>query len=237
MERDCTGKKDSLRQSEVPANKSPRNGMTGQEGSKQQCIELPIPEIVINETVNVRHDSLNLDVVDAYSEVPNLPPVEVMLIDGKHYLAEGEHRLHAAVKRADKTIKAVVVDGSTLDELRDHSDLANLRHGLPLTRTQKREVARRLHARHTTWSNRVIAGKMGVTHPTIASWLSEEPKSTGKDLPGAKTDQETAAPGREKETVTAEQTTESSAGAQATDTETPATTTVTCPKCGYEISI
>jgi hypothetical protein len=208
-------------------------GSPGSETSQRSKI-IDITDIVIDPSVNVRHDCLSLDVVDAYSENPNLPPPEVMLIDGKTYLADGEHRLHAAIKRGDKTIKVVLVCGSTLDELRDHADLANLKHGLQLDRNQKREVAKRLHARHPKWSNRSLGERMGVTHPTIAAWLSEKPAQTGKDLPG--TNHETVA-GERNEPADTGVTTEPSANTPTTGAETPATTTVTCPKCGYGISI
>jgi hypothetical protein len=110
------------------------------------------------------------------------------------YLGGGEHRIQAAIERGDKTIKAVVVRGSTLDELRDHSDFSNLQHGLPLTRHQRREVACRLHMRHPEWSNRELAKRMGTSHPTISAYLKDDSQTTGKNLPPTKSNSVNVSP-------------------------------------------
>ena len=198
-----------------------KESVSGQSG---EVLEIAIADVIIEPTVNVRHDALDLDTVDAYSQSPNLPPISVMLVEGKHYLCDGEHRLHATSKRGDKTIKAIVVGSGTLDDVRDYSDLANLTHGLPLTRQQRREVARRLHARHE-WSNRELAKRMGVTHPTIALWL--QPEATGKNLPAKKS------PAPSEESSAAVEVTP----APPTGGETSETRTITCPKCGNEIPL
>jgi hypothetical protein len=151
-----------------------------------EVIELAIADIVIEPSVNVRHGALDLDTIDVYTNARGLPPIDTMFIGGKHHLGNGEHRFQAAINRGDKTIRAVVVRGSTLDELRDHSDLSNLQHGLPLTRIQRREVARRLHTRHPDWSNRELAKRMGTSHPTISAYLKDDSKTNGKNLPPTK---------------------------------------------------
>jgi hypothetical protein len=195
---------------------------------------LAITDIVIDATVNVRHDSLNLDTVDAYSETPNLPPVHVMPVEGKYYLADGEHRVQAAAKRGDKTIKAIVVGTGTISDVQDFADFANLKHGLPLTRVQKRQVARRLHDRHPKWSNRELAKKMGATHPTIAVWLADEPMKGGKNLPPAARNSKDGAPPTEPVVaveiapVTAPSVESPPSGGS------PEPKTVKCPKCGHE---
>jgi hypothetical protein len=216
----------------------------------QQHIELATADIGVDATVNVRHDDISLDTVDLYSENPNLPAVHVMLIGGKYYLVDGQHRLLAAGKRGDKFIKCIVVGTGTLTHAQDYADMANLAHGLPLTRAQKQAVAVRIHQRHPDWSNREIAKRMGVSHPTIAAWLPEAPKrsSPGKiyhagddndaNSQTAGLNKQPAAvvspPGAIDDTKPTTPHEESAADGEVLAVKAPAANTVSCPKCHYE---
>jgi hypothetical protein len=151
-------------------------------GPERQSVDLSIDEIILDESVSVRATGLDLDKIEEYAaNFDNLPAVWVFVVDGKYTLVDGWHRIHAAARLKRKTISTIVVGTGSIDDARDAGDCANLKHGLCLTRSQKQEIARRLHTRHPKWSNREIAKRMGVTHPTVAHWL--EPEETGKNLP------------------------------------------------------
>ena len=99
--------------------------------------ELPVDDLVLDPRMNLR-DRLDQDTVERYMEAwDRLPPVTVYEVDGELLLADGIHRHAAAVTLGKPRIKAEVIEG-TLEEALDFVSGANLHHGLPLTRSERR---------------------------------------------------------------------------------------------------
>jgi hypothetical protein len=123
--------------------------------------ELPVDELVLDPNLNLR-DRLDDEAVGRYVESwGRLPPVTVFEVDGLALLADGFHRHAAAVSLGRRTLEADVRVGTFADAL-DHASAANLRHGLPLTRAERRrsvEVQVRLHHE---FSDRRLADELGV---------------------------------------------------------------------------
>jgi hypothetical protein len=109
--------------------------------------ELPLHELVLDPNLNLR-DRLDADTVERYVDSwGRMPPVTVFEVDGRWLLADGFHRHAAAVTLGRRSIPAEVRLGS-FDDALDYVAEANLHHGLPLTRAERRrciEVKLRLH--------------------------------------------------------------------------------------------
>jgi hypothetical protein len=129
--------------------------------------EVPLHDLVLDPNLNLR-DRLDRDTVERYAEAWNrLPPVTVYKVDGKLYLADGIHRHAAAVMLGRRTIKAEVRQG-TFAEALDFVAGANLFHGLPLTRAERRraiEIKLRLHHER---SDRRLAEELAVGRELVA---------------------------------------------------------------------
>lgn len=86
--------------------------------------------------------------VEAMEAGASFPAVTVYLdTAGKYYLADGFHRVEAAVRRGEKRILAHVVPGERIDALK-HALGANADHGLRRTNEDKRR------ALEIAWENR-----------------------------------------------------------------------------------
>jgi ParB-like chromosome segregation protein Spo0J len=129
--------------------------------------EVPLHDLILDPRLNLR-DRLDQDTVERYAEAWNrLPPVTIYKIGNKLYLADGIHRHAAAVLLGKRTIKAEVVSGSFEDAL-DYVAGANLFHGLPLSRSERRraiEVKLRLHHER---SDRRLAEELAVGRELVA---------------------------------------------------------------------
>jgi hypothetical protein len=129
--------------------------------------ELTLHELVLDPNLNLR-DRLDQDTVERYVESWNrMPPVTVYEVEGRWLLADGFHRHAAAVTLGRRTIPAEVIEGSFSDAL-DFVAGANLHHGLPLTRAERRraiEVKLRLHHER---SDRHLAEELAVGRELVA---------------------------------------------------------------------
>jgi hypothetical protein len=129
--------------------------------------ELPLDELVLDPNLNLR-DRLDTDTVERYADAwGRLPPVTVYEVDGRWLLADGFHRHAAAVILKRRTIRAEVRPG-TFSEALDYVAGANLFHGLPLTRPERRraiEVKLRLHHQR---SDRHLAEELAVGRELVA---------------------------------------------------------------------
>lgn len=112
--------------------------------------------------------------VEAYSEAEDMPP-PVVYHDGEQFwLADGFHRVRAALHLGLKQLKCDVRQGS-LREAILFSVGANARHGLPRTPNDKRRGVCRL-LEDEEWSGRTdrwIAEKCAVSHPFVAKLRAE----------------------------------------------------------------
>ncbi len=128
--------------------------------------ELAMDDLVLEPDLNLR-DRLDPETVERYAEAwGRTPPVVVIVVDGRYLLADGFHRHAAAAKLGKRTIPAEVRVGP-YEEALDVASAANLAHGLPLTRAERRravEVQLRLHHDH---SDRRLAETLGVGRDLI----------------------------------------------------------------------
>ena len=129
--------------------------------------DIDLDTLVLDPALNLR-DRLDDDTVTRYMDAwGRMPPVTVYEVDGRFLLADGLHRHAAAVSLGKRTMQAEVRVGSFADAL-DYVAGANLFHGLPLTRTERRraiEVKLKLHHER---SDRHLAEEMSVGRELVA---------------------------------------------------------------------
>lgn len=132
-----------------------------------EALELPVDEIVLDPNLNLR-DRLDPETVERYTEVwDRLPPVAVYEVDGRWLLVDGFHRHAAAIARHRPTIPAIIQQGTLTDAL-DYAAGANLSHGLPLTRAERRRAVEVKLRLHPDMSDRNLAKELGVGRELIA---------------------------------------------------------------------
>lgn len=90
---------------------------------------------------------------------------------------DGMHRLHAAILRGATEIEVIYFDGSEEDAF-VAAVKANITHGLPLSRSDRRAAATRIVKSHPHWSDRAIAEVTGLAARTIA-----EIRRSSDDIP------------------------------------------------------
>jgi hypothetical protein len=129
--------------------------------------ELPVDEIVLDPALNLR-DQLDPETIERYAESSeDLPPVTVFDVDGQWLLADGFHRHAAFVSQNRPKIPAQVLAGS-YNEALIFAAGANLTHGLPLRRQERRravEIRLRLDPER---SDRQLARELGVSRDLVA---------------------------------------------------------------------
>lgn len=129
--------------------------------------ELPVEEIVLDPNLNLR-DRLDPETVERYAEAwDRLPPLAVFEVDGRWLLVDGFHRHAAALARRRATVGAVVQAG-TFAEALDFAAAANLAHGLPLTRGERRRAVEVKLRLHPDQSDRHLAKELGVGRELVA---------------------------------------------------------------------
>nr|WSX49118.1 ParB/RepB/Spo0J family partition protein [Streptomyces sp. NBC_00974] len=79
---------------------------------------------------------------------------------------DGMHRLSAARLRGYDTVAVRFFDGSDADAYVLSVQL-NVRHGLPLSRAERRTAAERILCTHPHWSDRAIAERTGLSGKTV----------------------------------------------------------------------
>jgi site-specific DNA-methyltransferase (adenine-specific) len=109
------------------------------------------------------------EIVEGYAECfDQLPPIIVFKVPDQTYylLVDGWHRYCAAKKLK---LEEVEVDkkAGTLEEAKEYALLANLRHGLPLTRKEKRHVIGEFLKLHPERTNKWLARDLGMSVATI----------------------------------------------------------------------
>lgn len=129
--------------------------------------ELPVDEIVLDPGLNLR-DGLDPETIERYAEsFEDLPPVTVFDVEGQWLLADGFHRHAAFIARNRPRIPASVREGTYAEALVFASG-ANLTHGLPLRRQERRravEVRLRVDPER---SDRQLSRELGVSRDLVA---------------------------------------------------------------------
>lgn len=132
-----------------------------------QILEIDLDDLVLDPALNLR-DRLDDDTVTRYMDAwGRLPPITVWEVEGRYLLADGFHRHAAAVTLGKRSMKAEVMQG-TFSEALDYVAGANLFHGLPLSRSERRraiEIRLRLHHER---SDRHLAEEMSVGRELVA---------------------------------------------------------------------
>lgn len=172
-------------------------------GERQNVKALMVKDITADPGIQPRAKGLTDDVVEEYAAAMTdgreFPPVVVYRdpATGTHWLAQGFHRLAAAVKAGRKKIAAEVRPGTRRDALIDAAG-SNALHGLRRTNPDKRRAVELLIRECSDWSNRRIADAAGVGDDLVAdvrktvrkdgnqlsesdSSQSSEDKTTGSD--------------------------------------------------------
>jgi hypothetical protein len=117
----------------------------------------------------------------AYKVEADLPPITVVQIEGgPPMLLDGWHRVTALESLQRATVEAEVITARNLQEARWLAMKANLSHGLPLKRSQRREVFGAF-MRADQWrkgkrakSLREIAKELGTSHNTVSDWMQKD---------------------------------------------------------------
>jgi hypothetical protein len=95
-----------------------------------------------------------------------LPPI--VLHQATMRVVDGMHRLTAAKIRGQTTIEATFFEGSEDDAFIEAVRL-NMAHGLPLTLADRKAAAVRILRTHAEWSDRMIAGEIGLSPKTVGA--------------------------------------------------------------------
>ena len=123
--------------------------------------------------------SIEQATVDQYALVfHKLPAVVVFSNNGDYILADGFHRIRAAEKLGIDTILADVKQGDR-NAAWEYAALANLHHGKPLNRRERRNVVEALLILHTERSDNWI-GEDAVVDDKTVSAIREDLESTSE---------------------------------------------------------
>jgi hypothetical protein len=109
----------------------------------------------------------NPEHVRALAEIlPELPPI--LVNRSTHRVIDGMHRLRAAQLRGDRKIRVRYVEsGPEMAFLLAVE--ANAKHGLSLTLPDRKSAARRIAGFRPDWSDRLIAGIVGLSPKTVGA--------------------------------------------------------------------
>lgn len=102
------------------------------------------------------------------------PPIDVYFDNKTYWLADGFHRLQAALQTEQKTIQATVHKGSQREALL-HAVGANDTHGLRRSNADKRKAVQTLLADEewSQWGDREIARRTKTSHPFVTKIRKE----------------------------------------------------------------
>ena len=129
--------------------------------------EVKLVDLVLDPNLNLR-DRLDGDVVERYADAwQRMPPVTVFHVEGRLLLADGFHRHAAAVTIGKRSIRAEV-RGGTFAEALDYVAGANLFHGLPLSRGERRRAIEIKLRLHHELSDRRLAEELAVGRELVA---------------------------------------------------------------------
>lgn len=132
---------------------------------------LNLDSVTVDNGLNPRVGALDQEaVLDYAAHVDDLPPMVVFKVPGEdgYLLAAGFHRIAAHRLAGRYKARFFVREGSRA-EAAEFADLDNLRHGLQLSRAERREVIKRQLKRHPDWSDVRLASACFTTDKTVRS--------------------------------------------------------------------
>ena len=152
-----------------------------EELDRRRVITRPVAleNIIVDQRIQVRVAGLDAEKVESYAVVMaeggKFPPVVVFREsedDTAFYLADGFHRVEAAVRADLRSLPAEIHPGG-YDAAVEYAEEANLQHGLALSNADKRAIFERRVQRGHEWarlSDRAIAQVLGVDNKTVGNW-------------------------------------------------------------------
>lgn len=159
-------------------------------------MNIPIEIIRVDALIQQRVEHINEAILTEYADVATaswpFPPIVVFRDDqGRHWLADGFHRVAAARRAGNQEIPASILAGDRDDALLFAAS-ANAHHGLRRTNADKRKAVRTLltHPKFCGLSDRAIADHCAVHHQMVGTIRSEmanalDESSSQTDKPGA----------------------------------------------------
>lgn len=131
------------------------------------AVPIAVNRIEVDDGMSPRQ-GIDLETVDQYAlSFTDLPPIVVFEVKPDSYLlADGFHRIRAAKKLELTEVLADVRQGDR-NAAWEHAVLANLKHGRPLSRRERRNVVEALLKLHTERSDNWIAEDAGVSKNTV----------------------------------------------------------------------
>ena len=140
-------------------------------------VKLPIDKIVIPQGLLPRIFGVKEEKVEEYAEAmesgAEFPPIKVwQKPDGTYQVIDGVHRISAYRKLGKKYIEAEIIqDIEDEVEFMKKAIEENLKHGLPLSKEDKREDARRLYIKGE--SPELLAKLFKVHLATVYKWIKD----------------------------------------------------------------
>ncbi|MGW3269318.1 ParB/RepB/Spo0J family partition protein [Streptomyces sp. NPDC001056] len=138
--------------------------------------EYRVPLTALKNVIKVRLDGPDDRHTRALSESGGFPPI--LVHRPTMAILDGVHRFHAARLRGDTHI-AVRFCEEPLEKAFVHTVYENVRHGLPLTYTDRTAAARRILTAHPHWSDRYVARIAGLSPRTVADLRKGAQPATG----------------------------------------------------------
>ena len=134
--------------------------------------------------------------VAVLAEVLDDTPPVLVLVDGDGLrLLDGFMRVDAARRLGRSTLRVEWVRGDEATAI-ERAVRANASHGLPLSRSQRREAGLRLLALAPGWSDRRIASACGMDPKSVGRWRRDAAARSGGELPHPSTEERVGRDGR-----------------------------------------
>lgn len=165
--------------------KSPRKSATTTSPATPTKVEVELADL-IQPSQNQIRSRFSTKTARRYADAmlagADFPPITVVKLDGAPVLVDGFHRVAAAKSIGMTVLAGVIVEGDR-NELRWLAADANMRHGLPLSRADAREVFRAYVRARKCYrpdggvkSSREIADDLHRirTHATILDWMKKD---------------------------------------------------------------
>lgn len=141
---------------------------------------LKLDQVTIDNSFNPRIGALDQIAVREYSQTLNdLPPMHVFEVPGEGYLLVAGFHRYAAHELAGVDQALFIVHQGDRAAAAEFADLDNLKHGIRLTRSEKRNVISRQLKRHPDWADVRIARACHTTDKTVRT-VREELEGTSE---------------------------------------------------------
>jgi ParB-like chromosome segregation protein Spo0J len=133
--------------------------------AQPEAATIRLADLNLDETIQLREE-LNEDAISRYEQILNVLPPNTVVATETHgnLVADGYHRVTAAVRQGRPSIRATTTPG-TYESAWEVAIQSNLSHGVPLTWREREQAV--LHLAESGMSQRAIARLMGITQQTV----------------------------------------------------------------------